>query len=768
MPTFSAELSPSSSAPAPFTLTRPSDVGRTIGRGLAQVGEAVTGAQERGEQREANEQLAEVVNRLDTELGLNEEIKDGFTTIENRQKALNQGRITRTQYVRQLDAEVRKLKKNNPGQEMFIDARARQLLGQDPRIALRNLALEGEQDRDSLERQVVTDAIRDGVAVIENGVVNSTATVDRVMKLNNLRAESQLVENQIKRMNAKLGGSGTTGSRSGSVRSEMQPHMDSMVLLLSKEFVNRTDQVATQIASIPNPSPDIVNTIVFGDDTTKGALTQLDDVRQEMLERLSESGLNFSERQEVIDYMEDNYFKPYRDALTDKDFGLIGRQARLNKALEENVVNNLYQTAPTIAALRVVGGEAYANKFVDSLDPELLATTNREGSAWLRAVSRRMEGQGGTLDNLSPNERRAAGRLGYKQVRGLANISLDAKSLNGFMHSLEDVADTSDTFLSDPSKVRQAVNELATPAVRDKLLKGRQQNADLANKGGEFVLRTVLSEFNSVASATPPEQKIKDATLSFQVNDTTGDYFIRVSDGKNNVDLTEADMRGNVSLNAINKVTKSGLNDKARNSVVRITEGHGNVPPRRFFDFGRYSPNALIRMNQLRRKINDFKEFDNSSLLGLAPNASNVGIARLLAQGNNLLPEKKGQEVARSVGGVPIPLPDETVAVGESRPSEIRDAQGIPIDLSRPRLQRSGGRVATEESITVTEESLNKGRPTNIPTIWNGKKVSDEKAIELAVTSGQKFPSFKTIEEAESAAQARSDLIGELISREEQ
>ena len=84
------------------------------------------------------------------------------------------------------------------------------------------------------------------------------------------------------------------------------------------------------------------------------------------------------------------------------------------------------------------------------------------------------------------------------------------------------------------------------------------------------------------------------------------------------------------------------------------------------------------------------------------------------------------------------------------------------------------GDVSTEKSVTVTDERLNGGKPTNIPMLVKGQ---DDAAVERIlrgtftdedietavkranerVKKGQSLPSFSTIEEAVSAAKNRSN-----------
>lgn len=78
----------------------------------------------------------------------------------------------------------------------------------------------------------------------------------------------------------------------------------------------------------------------------------------------------------------------------------------------------------------------------------------------------------------------------------------------------------------------------------------------------------------------------------------------------------------------------------------------------------------------------------------------------------------------------------------------------------RPILENADNSFSTEESITVTDPRLNNGQPTNIPSIWDGQRGTEERAIKEALKSGQEFDSFPSIDEAVTAAKKRSDWIG--------
>lgn len=86
----------------------------------------------------------------------------------------------------------------------------------------------------------------------------------------------------------------------------------------------------------------------------------------------------------------------------------------------------------------------------------------------------------------------------------------------------------------------------------------------------------------------------------------------------------------------------------------------------------------------------------------------------------------------------------------------------------RPIISNPDGSVSTERSITVTDPRLNSGRPTNIPSMFGGKEVSEDEAVRRIVAAGGKDPetgqpvqSFNSIPEAVEAAKARSAGLGQ-------
>lgn len=81
-----------------------------------------------------------------------------------------------------------------------------------------------------------------------------------------------------------------------------------------------------------------------------------------------------------------------------------------------------------------------------------------------------------------------------------------------------------------------------------------------------------------------------------------------------------------------------------------------------------------------------------------------------------------------------------------------------------PQQYDEEGRGMSEYSVTVTDPRINKGRPTNIPSLWEGKVLSEDNAILKALANGGPYPSYKSIPQAIEAAGQKSDAGGAAAS----
>jgi len=104
-----------------------------------------------------------------------------------------------------------------------------------------------------------------------------------------------------------------------------------------------------------------------------------------------------------------------------------------------------------------------------------------------------------------------------------------------------------------------------------------------------------------------------------------------------------------------------------------------------------------------------------------------------------------------------MPLPkDGLLSVARSF-----DPSGYFYDFDRPKLRNPDGSYSTEETMTEFID----GRWVNFPSIWGGRRVDFDTALELTraeMGRGKVFPNFSSLEEAKKEAVARSEWRGTL------
>ena len=123
-----------------------------------------------------------------------------------------------------------------------------------------------------------------------------------------------------------------------------------------------------------------------------------------------------------------------------------------------------------------------------------------------------------------------------------------------------------------------------------------------------------------------------------------------------------------------------------------------------------------------------------------------------VAQGLGITVPQLNQAMGETGQGAQLPRRREDFQQGFSPQQDI----GASIDLSRPRVQNQDGSFSTEKSITVGFGN----QFVNIPTIINGKEVSEEAAIRHALKTKENLGVFNSQEEAVQAAEARTKEIG--------
>jgi len=119
--------------------------------------------------------------------------------------------------------------------------------------------------------------------------------------------------------------------------------------------------------------------------------------------------------------------------------------------------------------------------------------------------------------------------------------------------------------------------------------------------------------------------------------------------------------------------------------------------------------------------------------------------------------QSKQMDVGQNVQGIPSTtgksLSRFMITEGTKR-NEVKTHDGYPA------RQNPDGSYSTEVTITVTDPRLNKGRPTNIPSLWKGKEVDEDTAVTNVLKSKKMYPSYTSVEEAIRKAEKRSEAGG--------
>lgn len=151
----------------------------------------------------------------------------------------------------------------------------------------------------------------------------------------------------------------------------------------------------------------------------------------------------------------------------------------------------------------------------------------------------------------------------------------------------------------------------------------------------------------------------------------------------------------------------------------------------------------------------------------------NSGLAEIHKQSK----EQSSPAVARKLASVGM-----NTAVAEEVPSDsFKDGTVTLTPVTDGEVQRKTkegrkvyqtpeGDFVTERSITVTDNRINEGKPTNIPSVYGGTIMSEEVAISIIADNkgidpetGRKLLSFNSIKEAVRAAEERTKGLGKQL-----
>ena len=105
---------------------------------------------------------------------------------------------------------------------------------------------------------------------------------------------------------------------------------------------------------------------------------------------------------------------------------------------------------------------------------------------------------------------------------------------------------------------------------------------------------------------------------------------------------------------------------------------------------------------------------------------------------------------------------------------EVLDPHGYPIEMDRP-VVFDEGKLDPHTELSITESASDLGLPGegfyNVPSIYEGKIYNPQDPVhyeaiknyaQKQAAQGFRFPNFPSVEEAEKAAQARSEYFNQV------
>lgn len=198
--------------------------------------------------RDAAAATEDAVKAADEQFKLNDieqNVEASLKDVERSKKAVAQGRIAKDRFTVELDARVKELKSRFPGHTDIIDAKARQLLGFDPRQATREIMFrEGVDEADEL-RGLVNASYSLGTTVFNNEAVGAASGIDEVATANATRRYIQAQRLQEQAMNT-LNGSRAGGKSAGAISQDQRAAFQSLLGVHQLKLQNLMD-TATQI-----------------------------------------------------------------------------------------------------------------------------------------------------------------------------------------------------------------------------------------------------------------------------------------------------------------------------------------------------------------------------------------------------------------------------------------------------------------------------------------------------------------------------------------
>lgn len=143
-----------------------------------------------------------------------------------------------------------------------------------------------------------------------------------------------------------------------------------------------------------------------------------------------------------------------------------------------------------------------------------------------------------------------------------------------------------------------------------------------------------------------------------------------------------------------------------------------------------------------------------------------AAVSTLLATAAEQAKRIKDLEGRLDVGPARVIRNEPQLEIGPARitSAKLRPTGEVHPMTKRPIYINGDGEAMTEYGVSVSDPRLNKGKPTNIPSVWGDRVYYDQdEAVTQAVASQQKFPAYASLNKAAKASAAHSKELGRYL-----
>ena len=699
---------------------------------------------------------------LDAEAKNNPALQEYVSTLKTLDTASKQKKLAPLMLRLRAEKAMKEVVNMAPGLRPEIASITRTTLGFDPSGATMDAILSGlDEDAKAADKQRTWYADHLGEKLLgyglvppmsSNGVVDIPRAEIMFAKYNNIENEKKALEESLKRGDIKE--ADNISNMSGLIQREVSLRYDFLFDSASNIFSTVKDsgqyeQASKLIPQLSNIQRQLESSIRNSFNTVNVSGKNRDLLNQE-IERVvasSTSGIKaileskdkseFETRSQVFEYMKNEMKMDWFNANQ-----ALGIMMETSPGLIPQIYSQVMAGENGMETNRRI--QAMIRKGISDADP---ATIKRMDFSNMLDVMQDSK----AFDGINDDEKLAVFKHSYGMLQGTlkdysAGKELDDLSLTALARSYSVVAQLADEGISTDTK---ALALISSHPQFSKIVE------KLNDMGGDNAIRAEIMADSGIKSMTKYLRELgPDLLKSIQADGYTFDVETGklVGDASGVVGHYKTIHKAQVAAavkaynSAIDGVYKLASHDPSISSLSReeIAEYFSMMPLK----------NAGVTIVGKPRgvTVRTVKQQEQDKLASFEEQITNLS--------RQLEDAKLQLQQSRTIQNLPKKT-EELVQVTNS------DGSARYTDEGRPVYKDRNGEYVTEKTVTITDDRINGGKPTNIPTVYNGKILSEDEAADLVVKSGGKDPitgrvleSFNSIEEAVKSAQSRSYGLG--------